>query len=177
MIKTSNITMMILYFICVVSIMQVWGKNAGSQNISGYDGFYLGDRQNDVIRLLHVRDIPFYERTIAYHTFLDIETGGRKISLIFNYAGFLYAINVQTSLSDENFNHLVDHLNKKYGEQSSTTSGKNSEHLLWETGDRFSLTVTRGSDARVYLYYVDNVFYKASVKWKPDYNQSEFKDF
>lgn len=177
MIKSSNITMIILCIICVVCIMPVWGKNAGPQNISGYDGFYLGDRQKDVIRLLHVRDIPFYQRTIAYHTFLDMETGGRKISLIFNYAGFLYAINVQTSLSDENFNHLVDHLNEKYGEQSSTTSGKNSKHLLWETGDRFSLTVTRGSDTRVYLYYVDNVFYKASIKWKPDNNPSEFNDF
>jgi len=176
-IKSFNITVIILCVSYMAGTMPVSGKNYGSSNISGYDGFYLGDRQKDVIRLLDVKGIPFYERTIAYHTFIDVEMGGRKISLIFNYAGFLYAINVQTRLSEENFDHLVDHLSEKYGEQSSGTSGKSSKHLLWETGDRYSLTVTRGSDTRVYLYYVDNLFYKASIEWKPDHNKSQYNDF
>ncbi|MFW5862081.1 MAG: hypothetical protein ACOCWZ_07500 [Spirochaetota bacterium] len=157
--------------------MPGYGESSGNENISGYDDFYLGDRQKDVIRLLHVRGVPFHERTVAYHNFIDMEIGGRKITLIFNYAGFLYAINVQTRLSEENFGHLNEHLNEKYGEPSSGISGENSKHLLWETGDRYSLTVSRGSGTRVYLYYVDNVFYKASVKWKPDHNQSQFNDF
>lgn len=161
--------------LCVVPATVTAGMDQYG-HITGFKDFYLGDRLKDVIPILDAGNITYEELSVAHHTFIDAETEKWKIRLVFNYLGFLYAIHVQVKLDEDHYNQLVSHLDSRYGAHTTADTEKR-QGLQWKTGDRYSMTVNRGENKTVYIYYIDHLFYRGTLEWKHPEKPSPYDAF
>ena len=161
--------------LCVLPLPVTSGMDLNG-HINGFNGFYLGDRLRDVIPFLEVKNISYKRLSVAHHTFIDAETVKWKVRLVFNYLGFLYAIHVQVKLEDDHYTRLVSHLDSKYGDHKKNNTEK-CQGLQWSTGDRYSMTVNRGDNKMVYIYYIDHLFYRGTLEWEHPVKPSPYDAF